>query len=65
MFESRENTALSAAILYLAVCVCGVMNKAGIFDISVHCVMTNLFLLFIGKKKKSAPTGLQPEELKL
>ena len=28
-FESRESTAMGAAILYLSVCACDVMNKVG------------------------------------
>ena len=35
-FESYENMAMNAAILYLAVCVCNIMNKVKMCDGSVH-----------------------------
>ena len=47
-FESRESATLSAAILYLAVCVRDVVNKAGICGGSVHYIMS----------KKNEPTWL-------
>ena len=47
VFESRENTAVGVAVLCLAVCVCSVMNKVGMFDTSVfylHRKQTCFFL---------------------
>ena len=43
---SRENTALGAAILCLAVCMCDVMNKVSMCGTSVCYVLSKLFFCF-------------------
>ena len=43
MFESHEKTAVSIAIVCLAVCVRVMMNKAGMRGTIVHYIITNLF----------------------
>ena len=40
MFESRDNSTVSAAILCPAVCISDVMTKAGVDDKSIKYVMT-------------------------
>ena len=52
---------MSAAILCLAVCVCDLINKAGMSSTSVKYTMNYRFLFFI---LKSQHTWLPPEELK-
>ena len=52
-FESRTNVAVKAAILYLAVCGCDVMNRSVcVADVSEVCTTSraNMFLPFIGKE---------------
>jgi len=47
-------------ILSLAVCVCDVVNKAGVCCRSVHYVTSRTFLLSLVKSK---PACLRPDEL--
>ena len=51
-FKRHKNTAMSTAILFPAVCVCDLMNKAGTFGRSVYYVPSgaSLFLFFIGRE---------------
>ena len=54
MSESRENTAVNAAILCLADCLCDVRNEAGQCGRNVYDVKSQPFfflLLFIGKER--------------
>ena len=43
MFGSHKHTAVSAAIFRLAVCVCEIMDKAGMCCRSVHYIISQLF----------------------
>ena len=47
--ESRENTAVRTAIVCLA--VCGVMGKASVCGRSVHDIISQSFLLFMGEEE--------------
>ena len=47
MFQSHENTAVSAAILWLTVCVCDVVNRADICGGSVCYVRGQPFFFFL------------------
>lgn len=64
-FESRENKAMSAAILYLTVRVCGVTNKVSMGG-RVHHVMSQPFfflcvcVFFTGRERTNL---LHPDEL--
>ena len=48
--ESCRKTCLSAAILYLAVCVCDIMNESRVNGRSVFCITSLHSLIFIGKE---------------
>ena len=63
VFESRENIAVSAAILCSAVCVYDVINNASMCCRSVYYVIsqTQVCSSFV----KSEPTSLRPEEINL
>ena len=67
MFESYENTVMSAAILYLSFCVCDVMNKVGMCDRKINYVMSPLFffLFFIGKERTTVPAPPKDDQLSL
>ena len=52
--------AVRAAILWLAVCVCDLMNKVRMCGISVNCITTFFFCSPMGQGQ----TQLHPEELK-
>lgn len=65
-FESPENTAVSTAILCLAVCVCDSLNK--VHGKSVHYIFSPthpfFFLSFCSSFVRSKPTWLHPDKLK-
>ena len=50
---------MNAAIWCVAVCVCDITNNEGMCGRSVHYVIRQLFLLFIGKEQ----TRMHHEEL--
>ena len=62
MFESRENTTVSAAFLCKAVCISDVINKADMCGKSIAYVTSQPFSAH--DWSKSEPTWLLPEELK-
>ena len=60
MFETHKYTAMSTAILCLAVHVFDIMNKAGMWGVSICYVMSPFF--FCCSVEKSEPAWLQPEK---
>ena len=63
--ESCKNTPVNTVILHPAVCVCDVVNKAGMHGRSIHlCHEGNFFQSSLGLGK-SEPTWLCLEELQL
>ena len=58
MFESHKNMTESIPILFPAVCVCDIMNKAGMSGKSVNMSRANIFLLFIWKEQTNVAASL-------
>ena len=61
--ESLKNTAVAADIVSFLVCVCDVMNKAGVCGSSVYQVRSHSY--FCSSLVESEPTWLRPEKLKV
>lgn len=61
--ENRENTTVSAAILYPAACISDVIKTARMRGKSTNQVTLRLFL-FLASLVKSESTWLRPEKLK-
>ena len=63
--ESHEHTTMNAAILCRVICVYDVLNKVDTGGRSVHYVMSQSFLLFIGKGGKNTPEELKKSKKKV